>query len=171
MRTPSALLFVFFLTTSAVAQPQSKDNQTVNVGPWAIATNYERDKFESCTMSRSAGPLGITFMRAQDGLLVLLDSSKWKLNRGKAYSVRLVAGSRSVDAQALAETKSVTIALEDSRLNSKLRVASSFEMRGEGTTLRVPLDGSSKAFERLETCFNKHDTSETNPFVASSRKP
>ena len=171
MRTPSALLFVFFLTTSAVAQPQSKDNQTVSVGPWAIATNYERDKFESCTMSRSAGPLGITFMRAQDGLLVLLNSSKWKLNRGKAYPVRLVAGSRSVDAQALAETKSVTIALEDSRLNSKLRVASSFEVRGEGTTLRVPLDGSAKAFERLETCFTKHDTSETNPFVASSRKP
>jgi hypothetical protein len=167
MRTPSALLFVFFLTTSAVAQPQSN----VSVGPWAIATNYERDKFESCTMSRSAGPLGITFMRAQDGLLVLLDSSKWKLNRGKAYPVRLVAGSRSVDAQALAETKSVTIALEDSRLNSKLRVANSFEVRGEGTTLRVPLDGSSKAFERLETCFTKHDTSETNPFVASSRKP
>jgi hypothetical protein len=110
-------------------------------------------------------------MRAQDGLLVLLDSPKWKLNRGKAYPVRLVAGSRSVDAQALAETKSVTIALEDSRLNSKLRVANSFEVRGEGTTLRVPLDGSSKAFERLETCFTKHDTSETNPFVASSRKP
>jgi hypothetical protein len=101
-------------------------------------------------------------MRAQDGLLVLLDSTKWKLNRGKAYSVRLVAGSRSVDAQALAETKSVTIALEDSRLNSTLRLASIFEVRGEGTTLRVPLDGSSKAFERLETCFNKHDTSETN---------
>ena len=170
MRTSSPLLFVIFLTTSAVAQPQSKDSQTVTVGPWAIATNYERDKFESCTMSRSAGPLGITFMRAQDGLLVLLDSPKWKLNRGKAYPVRLVAGSRSVDAQALAETKSVTIAL-DSRLNSKLRVASSFEVRGEGTTLRVPLDGSSKAFERLETCFTKHDTSETNPFVASSRKP
>ena len=33
MRTPSALLFVFFLTTSALAQPQSKDNQTVSVGP------------------------------------------------------------------------------------------------------------------------------------------
>jgi hypothetical protein len=44
-------------------------------------------------------------------------------------------------------------------------------VRGEGATLRVPLDGSAKAFERLETCFNKNDTSETNPFVASSRKP
>jgi hypothetical protein len=167
----SALLFVFFLTMSAVAQPQSRDSQTATVGPWAIATNYKTDKFESCTMCRSAGGLGVTFVRAQDGLLVLLDSQKWKLNRGKAYSVRLVAGSRSVDAQALAEMKSVTIALDDSRLNSKLRLASILEVRGEGATLRVPPDGSSKAFERLETCFNKHDTSETNPFVASSRKP
>jgi len=171
MRTSAALLFVIFITASAVGQPQSRDSQTVTIGPWAIATNYKTDKFESCTMSRSAGELGISFVRAQDGLVVLLDSPKWKLNRGKAYPVRLVAASRSVDAQALAESKSVTIALEDSRLNSNLRLASIFEVRGEGATLRVPLDGSSKAFERLETCFNKHDTSETNPFVASSRKP
>jgi len=122
-------------------------------------------------MSRSAGDLGITFVRAQDGLAVLLDSPKWKLNRGKAYPVRLVAGSRSVDAQALAETKSVTIALEDSRLNSKLRFANVFEVRGERTTLRVPLDGSAAAFERLETCFTKRETAETNPFVAPDRKP
>ena len=50
MRMSSALLFVIFLTTSAVAQPQSKDSQTVTVGPWAISTNYKIDKFESCTM-------------------------------------------------------------------------------------------------------------------------
>jgi hypothetical protein len=56
-------------------------------------------------MSRAAGELGMTFVRAQDGLVVLLDSPKWKLNRGKAYSVRLIAASRSVDAQALAERK------------------------------------------------------------------
>ena len=122
-------------------------------------------------MSRSAGELGITFVRAQDGLLVLLNSKKWKLDRGKAYSVRLVAGSRSVDAKALAETKSVTIAIADPHSNSKLRSSSVFEVHGDGTTLRVPLDGSSTAFERLETCYNKREASETNPFVASSRKP
>ena len=169
MRTSFAPLFVVLTTTSAVAEP--RDNQMVTVGPWAIATNYKTDKFESCTMSRSTGELGITFVRAQDGLVVLLDSPKWKLNRGKAYPVRLVAGSRSVDAQALAETKSVTIALEDQRLNSKLRLANVFEVRAEGATLRVPLDGSSTAFERLETCFNKRETAETNPFVAPSRRP
>jgi len=190
MRTEFTVLFMGFLATSAVAEP--RDYQTVTIGPWAIATNYKTDRFESCTMSRSAGELGITFERAQDGLVVRLDSPKWKLNRGKAYSVRLVGGSHSVDAKALAETKSVTIALEDSRLNAKLRFANAFEVRGEGATLRVPLDGSSAAFQRLEACFNKREAetnpfvkgeaseanpfvkgeaSETNPFVASSRKP
>ena len=169
MRRSTALLSVIFLSTSALAGP--RDNQTVNVGPWTIATHYKNDKFENCTMSRSAGELGITFVRSQDGLVALLDSPKWKLNKGKAYPVRLVAGSRSIDAQALAETKNVTIALEDPRLNSTLRVVSIFEVRGAGATLRVPLDGSAAAFERLETCFGKRETAETNPFVAPSRKP
>ena len=190
MRTPFALLFAILLATSAIAQ--SRDSETVTVGPWAIATTYKADKFESCTMSRSAGEIGITFVRDRDGLLVVLNSTKWKLNRGKAYSVRLVADSHSVDAKALAETKSVTMALEDSRLNAKLRLAKTFEVRGEGATLRVPLDGSSAAFQRLEACVNKREgetnpfvkreaseanpfvkgeASETNPFVASSRKP
>ena len=161
MRTSLTALFMGFLATSAIAEP--RDNQTLTVGPWAIATNYKTDKFESCTMSRSAGELGITFVRTQDGLAVLLDSPKWKLNPGKAYPVRLVTGSHSVDAQALAETKSVTIAFEDPRLKSELRLANVLEVRGEGATLRVPLDGGSTAFERLETCFNKRVTAETNP--------
>jgi hypothetical protein len=179
--TKIASAHVKLAPTSALAQPQSRDNQTITVGPWAIATTYKANKFESCAMSRSEGELGITFVRTQDGLLVILDSPKWKLDRGKAYSVRLLAGSRSVDAKALAETQSVTIALADARLNSKLRSASILEVHGEGATLRVPLDGSSPAFERLETCFNRREASganpfvgrnasDTNPFVAPSRK-
>jgi hypothetical protein len=74
MRTSFTALFMGFLATSAVAEP--RDNQTVTVGPWAIATNYKTDKFESCTMSRSAGELGIAFVRAQAGLVLLLDSAK-----------------------------------------------------------------------------------------------
>jgi Extensin-like protein C-terminus len=164
--TKIASAHVKLAATSGLAQSsQSRDNQTVTVGPWAIATTFKANKFESCTMSRSERELGITFVRAQDGLLVILDSPKWKLDRGKAYSVRLFAGSRSVDAKALAETKSVTIALADDRLNSKLRSVRSLEVRGEGATLRVPLDGSSAAFERLETCFNRREASQANPFV------
>jgi hypothetical protein len=149
------------------------DEQTVTVGPWAIATSYKGDNFDGCSMSRSTAELGITFFRAQDGLLLLLESQKWKLERGKAYTVRLVAGARSVDAIALAESKAVTISLADPALSERLRTADVLEVRGEGATLRVPLDGSTAALGRLETCFDKNSRSgvDANPFVSPSRKP
>jgi hypothetical protein len=87
MRTQLGL-FATFLTTSVLAQPQ--DNQTVTIGPWVIATTYKAEKFDNCSMSRSVAGLGISFVRTSDGLLLLLDSPKWKLERGKAYSVRLL---------------------------------------------------------------------------------
>lgn len=152
-------------TTSLKTAGQPRNDRTITVGPWAIATNYKANKFESCTMSRSEGELGIAFTRTQDGLVLILDSRKWKLDRGKTYPVRLSAGSRSVSAKALAAPKSVTIALVDAGLISRLRSFRSLEVHGEGDTLHVPLDGSAAAFERLEGCFNKAEASETNPFV------
>ncbi len=170
MRTPLALSVVATVAASAMAYAEE---QTVTVGPWTIATSYKGDKFDSCSMNRSASELDITFVRSQDGLLLLLDSQKWKLERGKAYTVRLVAGSRSVEAKALAESKAVTIALADRTLNERLRTADVLEVRGEGSTLQVPLDGSTGALGRLEACFDKNSRVglETNPFVAPSRKP
>jgi hypothetical protein len=164
--------FVCFLLSPALGQ-QSQERQTVIVGPWNIATTYKGDKFESCTMSRSASGLGISFIRNQDGLLLNLDSTKWKLERGNAYTVRLAAGSQSVDAKALAETKGVTIAFADRSFNDNLRKANFLEVRGEGATIRVPLDGSTMALDRLEACFEKNgrEGRETNPFVAPSRRP
>ena len=124
-------------------------------------------------MSRSAPGLGISFIRNQDGLLLNFDSAKWKLERGNAYTVRLAAGSQSVDAKALAETKGVTIAFADRSFNDNLRKAHVLEVRGEGDTIRVPLDGSTLALDRLEACFEKNgrEGRETNPFVAPSRRP
>ena len=170
MRTPVALSVALLLTTSILARAQ---DQTVTVGPWTIATSSKAEKFDSCTMSRSTNDLDVSFIRGHDGLLLLLDSSKWKLERGKAYTVILVAGSRSVDAKALAESKGVTIALADRSLNERIHSAQILEVRGEGATLRVPLDGSTAALGRLETCFEKNSQqgSETNPFVAPNRKP
>jgi hypothetical protein len=138
-----------------------------------IATAYKADKFDSCSMSRTAGDLGISFIRTEGGLLLQLESPKWKLDRGKTYTVRLVADSRSVEGKALAESKSVTVALVDTPLNKRLRTADILEVKGEGATLRVPLDGSTAALERLDACFEKNSSqgSETNPFVAPSRKP
>ena len=142
-------------------------------GPWNIATTYKGDKFDYCTMTRSASGLGVTFVRNQDGLLLLLDSSKWRLERGKAYTVRLTVGSHSVDAKALAETKGVTIAFADRSFNERLRAASMLDVRAEGATLHVPLDKSSLALDRLESCFEKNGREgiDANPFVAPSRKP
>jgi hypothetical protein len=115
----------------------------------------------------------IAFVRNQDGLLLTLDSPKWKLERGKAYTVRLSAGGRSAEAKALAESKGVTIAFADRSFNERLRAANVLEVKGEGATLQIPLDRSAMALDRLETCFEKNgrESSETNPFVAPSRKP
>jgi|ERR1700722_15563075 len=117
MPTLGVLSVALLLTTSILAQAQ---DQTVTVGPWTIATSSKAEKFDSCTMSRSTNDLDVSFIRGHDGLLLLLDSSKWKLERGKAYTVILVAGSRSVDAKALAESKGVTIALADRLLNERI---------------------------------------------------
>ena len=157
---------------SPLVQPLPPENQIVAVGPWAIAP--EANKLGSCSMSRSDDKLGITFVRAQDGLLVILESQKWKLDRGKVYPVHLTAGSRSVDAKARADRKRVSIALTDSKLNSRLRSASNLQVHAEGATLRVPLDRSATAFERLEECFSKREATDTNPLVkrnASERNP
>ena len=171
MRTIAVIASLSFLVSTAFGQ--QTERQTVIVGPWSIATTYKADKFENCTMARSASGLGVVFVRNQDGLLLTLDSTKWKLERSKAYSARLAAGSQTVDAKALAETKGVTIAFADRSFNETLRTANFLEVRGEGATLRVPLDKSALAFDRLESCFDKNgrEGPETNPFVAPSRRP
>ena len=78
-----------------------------------------------------------------------------------------------MEAKALAETKGVTVAVADRSFNARLRIANALEVRGEGATLHVPLDKSALALERLDMCFEKNarDGTETNPFVAPSRKP
>jgi hypothetical protein len=170
MRTPVALALAEPLATSAMAYAEE---QTVTVGPWTIAASSKGDKFDGCSMSRSAAELEITFVQAEDGLLLLLASQKWQLERGKAYPVRLIAGARSVEATALAERKAVTIALVDRVLDQRLRTADILEVKGEGASMRIPLDGSATAFGRLAACFEKNSRLgvEANPFVAPGRKP
>jgi len=80
MRSPVAIYLALFSATSVIAHAQ---DQTLSVGPWTIATSFKADKFDSCTMSRSTNDLDATFVRTRDGLLLLLDSSKWKLERGR----------------------------------------------------------------------------------------
>ena len=107
------------------------------------------------------------------GCYCFCDSPQWKLERGKAYTVRLTAGRQSVEAKALAETKGVTIAVADRSFVAGLRTANALEVQGAGAKLHVPLDQSALALERLDMCFEKNarEGPETNPFVAPSRKP
>ncbi len=170
MKPCAIAICLLFLTPAVFAEQQ---NQTVTIGPWDITTTTKAGKFESCSMTRTDGDLGITFVRAEDGLLLLLDSPKWKLERGKAYPVRLTAGGQSVEAKALAEMRVVTVALTNRVFNANLRAANTLQVQGEGATLRVPLYKSALALERLELCFEKNsrESPETNPFVAPHRKP
>jgi hypothetical protein len=170
MRTPVALAVAATVATSAMTYAEE---QTVTVGPWTIAAAYKGDRFDNCSMNRSVSEFDVTFVRSQDGLLLLLSSPKWRLDSGKAYTVRLTTGPRAFEAKALAEPKTVTIPLADRALNEGLRIADVLEVKGEGATLRVPLDGSTAALGRLEACFDKNSRSgvDTNPFVAPNRKP
>jgi hypothetical protein len=43
---------------------------------------------------------------------------------------------------------------------------------GAGATIKVPLDKSTAAFERLDECVEKNSKAvQTNPFVAPARQP
>ena len=171
----STILFVCFAVSAAkpAFAQDAADNQTVLVGPWAIATTYKADTFENCTMSRSVDDLNITFQRNEDGLLLSLDSPKWMLEEGEAYTVQLTTGSQEIDAKAMAASKSVTITLSDTELNERLRTANALEVRGEGMTLSVPLDGSAVGLERLDACYEKNlrQSPESNPFVPPAKTP
>ena len=173
MRIVAAAVGLVCLSLPAFGAQQASEKQSVLIGPWTISTTHHADKFVSCSMSRSASDLEITFLKKQDGLFLTLDSPKWKLERGKTYTVKLLAGRRDAEVKALAEKTGVTIAFADGAFNEHLRTANVLEVRGEGATLRVPLDKSAIAFERLEACFerNSRESPETNPFVAPTRRP
>ena len=144
------------------------DEETATVGPWTISSSYKAD--EGCAMSRSTEGMDVTFLRTRDSLLLFLRSQKWNLEHGKAYTVRLMVGSRSVEAKALAESKAVMIALADHSLNEMLSRAAVLEVRGEGATLRVPLEGSTAALARLDACFSRAGI-DAEPFVSPTNCP
>jgi hypothetical protein len=86
MRIVAVVGFVC-LNLPAFGAPQASERQTVLIGPWTISTTHHADKFVSCSMNRSASDMEITFVKKQDGLLLTLDSPKWKLERGKNREV------------------------------------------------------------------------------------
>lgn len=169
MRAILALASFPLLIHPALAQQPA---EKVMVGPWSIETTYKGEQFEHCTMTRSTPDFDVVFVRDKDGTVLVLKSPNWRLERGKAYKVRLSAGSQSIDAMALAESTSVTIALADQPFNKRIRMANRLDVHGEGAVLAVPLDGSAAGLERLDQCLEKNiQGAGANPFVAPERRP
>jgi hypothetical protein len=106
------------------------------------------------------------------GLNLTMTSPRWRLEPGKSFPIELVAGTVTWETKVAATLNAVRVALTEARFNDGLRVADILEIRGAGSAIRVPLDKSAAAMERLERCYeNNRRSTETNPFIAPSRRP
>jgi hypothetical protein len=84
----------------------------------------------------------------------------------------MAMGPLSFDAEVEAEPNAVSMAIKDEKFESALRRASVLNVVAAGATIRVPLDKSTVAFERLEQCVEKNDRSAvSNPFEVPPRQP
>jgi hypothetical protein len=164
------LFLPVFLLFCAPAQAQNaSEEKSVLIGPWKIEASFTKEqKFDRCTMSRTAdNGLEARFARDEAGASLTMTSQKWKLESGKTYPVEFAADSVTWKADVTATANTVRVMLTDERFNKAVRNANRLEVRGAGSTLRVPLDKSAAALARLERCYDTNrNAAETNPFVA-----
>ena len=156
--------------TSGHAVEESKSD---TIGPWEIEAVYKGDKFARCAISRPLeDDIVVRFVRTAEGLSLELSSPHWELDRGKGYPVKMAMGPLSFDTEVAAEPNAVSMDIEDEKFESGLRAASALNVVAAGATIRVPLDKSMAAFDRLRQCVEKNNKSaKTNPFEAPSRAP
>ena len=161
-----------FVLSPAIALG-AEESKSENIGPWEIEATFKADEFDRCSINRTLDDdIVATFVRTSDGLSLELESPNWKLERGKQYPVKMNLGPLSVDAEVAAESNSVSMDLKDKKFTSGLRAANALNVVAAGATIRVPLDKSTVAFDRLEQCVEKNNRgAETNPFVAPARQP
>ncbi|MGV8840660.1 MAG: hypothetical protein ACWA6X_10195 [Bauldia sp.] len=166
--------------TAAVAQTPPANVATdapptaVEIGPWRIQVSLiDGVTFDRCIMSRTTGDgIEARFTRSATGLGLDLSSPRWQLEDGARYDVTFAADARIWEAEVTATATSVAVALTDDAFNEGLRLANTLEVRGAGATIIVPLDSSSAALARLESCYERNSATEiTNPFVAPTRTP
>jgi hypothetical protein len=163
------VLLVLIGLAQALAVEETKKDR---IGPWEIEATFKDNIFDHCAISRKVDEIVASFLRASDGLSLSLESPNWKLERGKSYPVRMKAGRASWNTDVAAETSSVSALISDNALKEGLRAANVFMVEGAGATIRIPLDQSRSAFDRLENCLTKNSNAvETNPFVAPPRQP
>jgi hypothetical protein len=158
------------LPISAFAAEETKSD---TIGPWEIEATFKGDRFDRCVINRKLDDdIVASFVRTGDDLALELESPNWKLERGKTYPVKMTLGSLSFDTEVAAEPNSVSMAVTDQKFEAALRNASALNVVAAGATIRVPLDKSRLAFDRLDQCVDKNDVAvATNPFVAPARQP
>ena len=161
-----------FLAPPALVRA-AEESKSDTIGPWEIEATFKGDTFDRCSISRKLDDdIVADFVRSSDGLTLVLSSPNWKLDRGKQYPVKINLGPSSWDDQVAAESNSVSIDVKDKKFTAGLRTASALSVVGAGATIKVPLDKSSDAFERLDQCVEKNEKAvQTNPFVAPARQP
>ena len=164
----TVLVLLIGFTEALAVEEIKKDN----IGPWEIEATFKNNKFDHCAISRKVDEVVASFLRTSDGLSLTLKSPNWKLERGKNYPVRMKAGAASWNADVAAETNSVSVPISDKKFKEGLRAASVFVVEGAGATMRIPLNQSRAALDRLDQCLTKNSRAvETNPFVAPTRQP
>jgi len=166
--TGTVLLFLMGLTEALAVEETRKDN----IGPWEIEATFKNNKFDHCAITRKVDEVVASFLRTSDGLTLTLESPNWKLDRGKNYPVRIKARAASWSTDVAAEANSVSVPISDKKFKEGIRAANVFMVEGAGSTIRIPLDQSRAALDRLDNCLTKNSrTLETNPFVAPPRQP
>jgi hypothetical protein len=169
----SVVAIAAFMTLAATSGHAVEESKSDTIGPWEIEAIYKGDTFERCAIHRSLqDDIVVSFVRTADGLSLELSSPNWKLERGKNYPVKMAMGPLSFDKEVAAEPNSVSMDIDDKKFESGLRAASALNVVAAGATIRVPLDKSVVAFDRLTQCVEKNNKSaKTNPFVAPTRAP
>ena len=151
----------------------AEETKSDTIGPWGIEATFKGDQFDRCTINRKLDDdIVARFVRAGDDLVLELESPNWKLDRGKTYPVEMKLGPLSLDTEVAAEPNSVSMEVKDKKFMAGLRSASTLNIVAAGAIIKVPLDKSADAFERLEQCVEKNDKAvASNPFVAPARRP
>lgn len=171
----AALLASLAATSLALPTPvfAAEETKSDTIGPWQIEATFKGDTFDRCAINRKLdGEIVASFVRTGDDLALELESPNWKLDSGQDYPVKIDLGPLSFDAKLAAEPNSVSMDIEDKKFEAGLRSAKALNVVAAGATIRVPLDKSADAFDRLAECVEKNDKSvQTNPFVAPARQP
>lgn len=170
MRLAIATIVLSGMTFAAHAETPA---DAVAIGPWKVEAVSKGPKFERCTMTRTTDDgVEVRFTRDADGLDLTMSSPKWKLGRGKSYPVELAAGSSTLQADVAASGNTVSLPVKDEKFLRSLKLADGLDVKGEGATIKVALDKSAAALDRLEACYARNGSAtERNPFVAPSGKP